>query len=121
MLNSVSLTGRLTKDIELRETSGGKAFARFTVAVNRINKDEADFISVKVWNKVAENCAKFIGKGSLVAVSGRIETGSYEKDGRTIYTTDVVAHNVYFLDSKKDKVDDPFGEKIELNDDDLPF
>lgn len=120
MLNSVSLTGRLTKGIELRETSGGKAFARFILAVNRIG-GEADFISVKVWGKVAENCAKFIGKGSLVAVSGRIETGSYEKDGQTIYTTDVVAHNVHFLDSKKDKVDDPFGEKIELNDDDLPF
>ena len=118
MLNTVNLIGRLTKDIELRETSSGKAFGRFTLAVNRTRGDGADFIPVKIWDKTAENCAKYIGKGSLVAVSGRIETGSYDKDGQTIYTTDVVAFSVQFLDSKKESTGNPADI---LDDELLPF
>lgn len=121
MLNSVNLIGRLTKDVELKQTSNGKAFARFTLAVNRLNGD-ADFIPIKVWNKTAENCAEYIGKGSLVAINGRIETGSYEKDGQTVYTTDVVAFNVHFLDlkpkpEKREMTINPFtGDKLVRDD-----
>lgn len=107
MLNSVNLIGRLTKDVELKQTSNGKAFARFTLAVNRLNGD-ADFIPIKVWNKTAENCAEYIGKGSLIAINGRIETGSYEKEGQTVYTTDVVAFNVHFLDTKPKEASNPY-------------
>lgn len=126
MLNNVILIGRVTKDIELQTVGEGIAFARFILAVNRkYNKDEADFINIKAWRKTAELCAKFLGKGSLVAIEGRIETGSYENsEGRMIYTTDVVAEDVRFLDSKpkdskskKEMTVNPFtGDKIVRND-----
>lgn len=104
MLNKVVLIGRLTKDVELRHTANGISVARFTLAVNRNFKNqkgenEADFIPVTVWRGQAENCAKYLSKGKLVAVAGRIQTGSYEaQDGTRRYTTDVVADEVTFLD-----------------------
>lgn len=106
MINQVVLIGRLTKDIELTYTRNNKAYTKFTLAVNRSFKDEkgsqqADFIRVVAWGKQAENTAKFVKKGALIGVTGRIETGSYDDNGTTRYTTDVVANSITFLESKK--------------------
>lgn len=108
MTNVVVLIGRLTKDIELRKTQSGKSFARFTLAVNRRTKNEqgkqdADFISCIVWEKRAETMYQYLGKGSLVGIEGRIQTGSYERDGQRVYTTDVVVENFDFLESRQQR------------------
>ena len=106
MINRTVLVGRLTKDPELRYTSSNIAFARFTLAVNRTfagpsGEREADFIQCIVWRKQAENLARFVRKGSLVGIEGRIQTGSYDdKDGNRKYTTDVVCDSVQFLEPK---------------------
>ena len=104
-MNKVTLIGRLTKDPELKFTPGqGTAVANFTIAVDRRmpNKDgqrEADFISVVVWGKIAENTANYMSKGKLIAISGRIQARSYDaKDGTKRYVTEVVAEEVQFLD-----------------------
>ena len=106
-MNRTVLVGRLTKDPELRYTQTGIAVANFTIAVDRrFAKDgnqSADFIPVIVWQKQAENVAKYLSKGRLVAVDGRIQTSSYDnKDGQRVYRTDVVADQVEFLSSKSD-------------------
>ena len=112
IINTVILIGRLTREPELRYLPSGNntAVARFTLAVDRDlskekrqqaeanNQPTADFINVTVWGKQAENCNNYLAKGRLVAVSGRIQTGSYEKDGRRVYTTDIVAERVQFLE-----------------------
>lgn len=102
MINKVVLVGRLTKDIELRYTQSNKAYTKFTLAVNRTyNKDETDFIQCVAWDKSAENMSKFVGKGRLLGIDGRIQTGSYDnKDGVRVYTTEVIADSVQFLDKK---------------------
>ena len=101
-INRVVLTGNLGKDVELRYTPNGKAVATFSIAVkDNFIKDKTHWISVTVWGKPAENCAQFIGKGSLVAVDGRISTRDYEnKEGHKVYITEVVADSVQFLGSK---------------------
>ena len=104
-MNKVVLIGRVTRDPELRYTASNIPSVRFTLAVNRpfenqSGQREADFINIVVWRKQAENVKKYVTKGSLIAVEGRIQTGSYEKDGQRVYTTDVVADNVQFLESK---------------------
>lgn len=110
MLNNVVLIGRLTRDPELRYIPSGTAVSTFSLAVDKglsrekkqemesRNQPTADFINIVVWGKVAENCAKFLVKGRLVGIQGRIQTGSYEKDGIRRYTTDVVANQVEFLE-----------------------
>ncbi|MEK4231216.1 single-stranded DNA-binding protein [Solibacillus sp. FSL H8-0538] len=106
MINRVVLVGRLTKDPELRYTPSGVPMARFTIAVNRTfsnqqGEREADFIGCIAWRKQAENLANFMKKGSLIGVEGRIQTGSYEgQDGKRVYTTDVIADAVQFLESR---------------------
>ena len=103
-MNSVVLIGRLTRDPELRYTSGTQmAVATFTVAIDRPvragGEKQTDFPRVTVFGKQAENCEKFLAKGRLVGVQGRLQTGSYtNKDGATVYTTDVVADRVEFLE-----------------------
>ena len=101
-MNSVVLIGRLTRDPELRYTAGTQtAVATFNIAIDRpTNGDKVtDFPMIKVFGKQAENCEKFLAKGRLVGVQGRLQTGSYtNKDGATVYTTDVVAYRVEFLD-----------------------
>ena len=99
-MNVSVLVGRLTRDPDLRYTTNGTATANFTLAVdNPFSKDkDADFIPVVVWRQQAEACANFLRKGRLCAVEGRISTRNYEKDGRTIYVTEVVANNVRFLE-----------------------
>jgi len=105
MLNKVCLVGRLTKDPELRFIPGsGTPVASFTLAVdrnfkNRQGEREADFISIVTWSKLAELCANYLSKGRLVAVSGRIQTRSWEDEaGKRRYMTEVVADEVSFLD-----------------------
>ena len=153
-MNRVELIGRITRDPELRYTSSNIATTRFTLAVNRPFQSQngeqgTDFINVVVWRKQAENVKKYVSKGSLVAVEGRIQTGSYEKDGQRIYTTDVVADSVQFLETKaqsqnrgnddispadfvqdnntndesdmSDEVFANFGDSIEISDDDIAF
>ena len=108
-MNRVTLVGRLTAKPELRYTGSNLPYARFTVAVNRNfrsndGQPEADFISVIVWRKQAENVCNFLDKGRLVSVDGRLQTGSYtDKDGNKRYTTDVVADSVQFLESKNSR------------------
>ena len=153
-MNKVFLIGRLTRDPELRYTGSNTAVATFSLAVNRnftnaSGEREADFINIVVWRKQAENVKKYVTKGSLIAVEGRIQTGSYEKDGQRVYTTDVVADNVQFLESKaqsQNRVDNDvtpsdfafnnnstqttdmseevfadFGDSVEISDDDIAF
>ena len=103
-MNSVVLIGRLTRDPELRYTSGSQmAVATFTIAIDRPvragGEKQTDFPRVTVFGKQAENCEKYLAKGRLVGVQGRLQTGSYtNKDGATVYTTDVVADRVEFLE-----------------------
>jgi single-strand binding protein len=103
-MNNVVLTGRLARDPELIYLQNEKhtAKTRFTLAINREGqRDVADFVPIIVFGKQAENCNQYLGKGSLVAVNGRIQTGSYKnRDGQTVYTTDVFANNVEFLGTK---------------------
>jgi single-strand DNA-binding protein len=107
MINSVILTGRLTKNIDLRQTSTGKAMTYFTLAVNRVFKKEqgvsdADFITCVAFGAQAENMARYLTQGSLIGVEGRISTRNFQgKDGNTVYVTEVIANNVTFLESKK--------------------
>lgn len=128
MLNRVVLIGRLTKDPELRYTPTGIPVTTFILAVNRSftnsqGEREADFIPVQVWRKQAENCAKYLGKGRMVAISGRIQTGSYDKDGQRKYTWGVVADEVQFLDrgEKKEETYIEGFENADVSDDELPF
>lgn len=112
MINRTILVGRLTKDPEVRYTSSNIAYARFTLAVNRTfagpnGEREADFVQCITWRKQAENLARFVRKGSLVGVEGRIQTGSYDdKDGVRKYTTDVVCDSVQFLEPKNQESND---------------
>ena len=104
-MNSVQLIGRLTRDPEIRYTDGGASIARFGLAVDRRFKQEngadADFINIVSFGKTAEFIEKYFHKGMKIALNGRIQTGSYtDKDGKKVYTTDVVAENVEFCESK---------------------
>ena len=104
-MNSVQLIGRLTRDPEVRYTDGGVSIARFSLAVERRFKQEngadADYINVVSFGKTAEFIEKYFRKGMKVALNGRIQTGSYtDKDGKKVYTTDVIAENVEFCESK---------------------
>ena len=138
MLNRVILIGRLTKDPELKYTPAGMAVASFTLAVDRFRTNaqgerETDFIPIVVWQKQAENCANYLGKGSLAAVDGRLQVHSYDgKDGVRRWMTEVIAENVRFLDRRgENKAADggamggpvmgsPGGD-IGFTDEDVPF
>ena len=111
-MNNVQLMGRLTRDPELRYLENNNAVARFTLAIDKgLSKEKrqemeskgqptADFINCQAWGKMAESLTKYSGKGLRVLVNGRIQTGSYEKDGQRIYTTDVIANNIEYIDWK---------------------
>ena len=124
-MNTVILIGRLTRDPELRYSKNGVAVANFTLAVdrqfaNQAGEKETDFIPIVVWQKLAETCANHLRKGRLVAVEGRLQIRTYEKDGQKRYASEVVARSVQFLDraqqsqGQEQSVD-------EINLDDLPF
>lgn len=132
-MNRVCLIGRLTSKPELRYTTSNIACTNITVATDRTFGEDkkADFINVVVWRKQAENVCKYLDKGSLVSVEGRLQTNNYEdKDGNRRYKLDVVADNVQFLNTKqkgtesvveeKKKEEDPFanfGQQISIDDD----
>lgn len=101
-MNIVALTGNLTREPEVRYTNNNMAIASFSIAINRPRKKDgseggADFPRITVFGAQAENCERFLHKGSKVGIVGKIQTGSYEKDGQKIYTTDVVADRVEFI------------------------
>jgi len=142
-MNKVILVGRITKDPELKTIGNSSSVVNFTIAVNRPvaqnadqNQNNADFINCVIWNKQAENLAKYVKQGSLIGVEGRIQTRSYESNGTTRYITEVLCDNVQFLETKKDgtngttKVEqsdnstqeDQYADKISsVDDNDLPF
>lgn len=98
-MNNVVLIGRLAKDPEMND-GGSTTVTKFTIAVDRI-REGADFIRIVVFGQQANNCYKYLSKGRLVAVRGHISTGSYkDKEGRTVYTTDIVGDEVEFLGGK---------------------
>lgn len=155
-MNNVNLIGRLTKAVDLRYTQNGVAYGSFTIAVNRRFKNqngerEADFINCVIWKKGAENLANFTQKGSLIGVSGAIQTRNYDnQQGQRVYVTEVLVENFDLLESRKTADNgvlnsggintqsynknqnlggnfannDPFtanGETFDVQDDDLPF
>ncbi|WP_409296026.1 single-stranded DNA-binding protein [Peribacillus sp. SCS-26] len=103
MINQVTLVGRLTRDPELKFTPEGKAVSNVVLAVNRTFKNaagefEADFVQCTLWRKSAENTSQYCKKGSIVGVTGRIQTRNYNNsDGKKIYVTEVIAESVQFL------------------------
>lgn len=130
-MNRVIEVGRLTRDPELRTTTAGKSVCSFTLAVDRPrNKDgvkEADFIRCKAFGKQGESIAYYKGKGDMIAVDGRLQTGSYEKDGIRHYTTDVIVERADFLAKEKHAQSDekqpstmPSGFES-IADDDIPW
>ena len=118
-MNRVDLVGRLTRDPELRHTNSGRAVCQLSLAINRTftnqnGEREADFINVVIWDKQAENVAKYLTKGRLVAVEGRIQTRNYDNnEGKKVYVTEVVALSVQFLESK--------GSNTNVNNSSNPF
>lgn len=124
-MNKALLVGRITTKPELRTTSSGIPFTRFSVAINRpfTNNGErtADFINILVWRKQAENVCNFLDKGSQVAIEGRIKTGSYtDKDGNNRTSFEVVADNVQFLDSKSQRSNEsqiPISDGVDIGND----
>lgn len=113
-MNNVSLIGRLTKDVEERRTQNGTPVASFTLAVDRRKKEDgADFIPCIAWDKAAETIAKYVHKGDLFAVTGHIQTRSYEKDGRMNYVTEVVTTSFQFLERKREMSSD--GPSVQNN------
>ena len=153
-MNKVFLIGRLSRDPELRHTGSGTAVCQINVAISRPvaqgSEPQTDFINVVVWNKQAENVARYLSKGRQIAIEGRIQTRNYDNnEGKRTYVTEVIASNVEFLGSANDNrsnntmdsfndnpfdvepvmettsVDnDPFasfGEKVEISDSELPF
>ena len=101
MFNKVVLVGRISTDLELRQTNNGKSYCRFNLAVNRMCEG-TDFITITVWNKQAENIVQYQSKGSLILVEGSISTGTYtDADGNNRKTFEVMAQNVQFLGNKR--------------------
>ncbi len=114
-MNNVSLVGRLVRDPELRTVSTGNTTCSFSVAVNRQftnanGERETDFINCVIWGKQAENLAKYCTKGSLIGVTGRIQTRNYDgQDGKKVYVTEVAANNITFLGSRNSNGNDSTG------------
>lgn len=108
MLNRIDLMGRLTRDPELRHTSSGKPVAAFSIAVERDNKDQdgnrpVDFIEIVAWNQLAEVVSRYMTKGRMVVVSGRLQMRNWtDKNGNKRVSAEVVAESVYFADSKRE-------------------
>lgn len=132
-MNKVNLLGRLVKEPELRYTTSGTAVVSFTLAVDRRfqkqgEERQADFINCIVWNKTAEFVANYFTKGQMMALSGRIETRTWEdNEGHKRYATEVIAEEVYFAESKKTESAapkapaQPKADFNEFDDEDCPF
>lgn len=133
-INRVVLLGNMTRDPELRRTGTGKAVTNFTLALNRYNNDEADFVDCVCWERIAENTAQYCYKGSKVAVEGSIQTGSYvDKDGHNRKTVNVLCNRVEFINTNNssnnlqpqinnnyNNLNDPLAS-YELQEDDMQF
>lgn len=140
-MNRVILIGNLTKTVELRFTKTGLAVANFTLAVNREIKKEdgtkdVDYLNCIIYGKQAEALSKYMDKGSKVSIEGHIQTGSYEKDGKKTYTTDIVVERLTFLEKKatqeatqteivqKAMSDNPYeqmNQQVQMDNEGLPF
>ena len=131
-MNKVFLIGNLTKDPELTKTQqNGTALCKFTLAITRNyskdGKHETDFLPITVWRAQAENCAKFLKKGSKAAISGSIQTRTYDANGERRYVTEIVADEVQFLTTKNEDgelvdADADFSDELEpVTDEDIPF
>lgn len=136
-MNSVCLVGNLTRDVELRYTTDQTAIARMSIAVNDGygEQQKTSYIPIVVFGKQAENADRYLSKGSKIGVTGRIQTGSYEKDGTKVYTTDVIASRLEYLSTGNAKGDEDSasgyaksdnkpaasGGFSQLDDDDIPF
>lgn len=124
-INNVVLVGRLTKDVNLRSTQNGTMVGTFTLAVDRTTKDQqgnrqADFISCVIWNtkysKKAENLATYAHKGSLIGITGEIQTRNYDnKDGQRVYVTEVMCHDFKLLESRQAANDYQQGNQPQQN------
>lgn len=145
MINSVALTGRLTKPVDLRYTQSGTAVGSFTIAVDRQFRSangerETDFINCAIWTKSSENLAKFTHKGSLIGIEGHIQTRTYDNaQGNKVYVTEVIVENFALLEPRKTSQDSQQrsannpaaasqgndfannGKPMDISDDDLPF
>lgn len=134
-MNNCTFIGRLTKDPEIRYTRENYAVCTFSIAVNR-NKEIADFFAVRTWKNTAENCAKYLTKGSLVAVNGAMQNDSWEKDGERHTMTYMNAYTVKFLERKpkeakqdvaqiREDINQKLGIDVRtwdaVQDDDIPF
>lgn len=130
-MNKVALIGRLTRDPDVRYTTANNILVvSFSLAVNRRfvkqgEERQADFINIIAWDRTGEFCSKYLKKGQQVGIIGRLQTRRYEdKDGKTVYVTEVVAEEAYFADSKKETEVNPFetnNVQATVTDDDLPF
>ena len=120
-MNIVTLIGRLTKDPEIKYGSSGKAYARFTLAITRpLNKEETDFINCVAFGKTAELIEKYVKKGNRFGVVGRLQVGSYEKDGEKRITTDVMVDQIEFLESKSESSESPKKQAAKKTED-IPY
>ena len=122
-MNKIILLGRLTKDIELKETVSGKSYARVGLAVDRpfSKNKEVDFFNLVAWDKTAEMMSRYFEKGRRILVEGRMQMNNYEKNGVKYNGYDVVVVSVYFADDKKKAAsDDPFGGEP-IDNEDTPF
>ncbi|WP_042463780.1 single-stranded DNA-binding protein [Neobacillus dielmonensis] len=109
MINQVTLVGRLTKDPELKRTSEGTSFTLITLAVNRNFRNhngeiDTDFVQCTLWRRAAENTAQYCRKGSVVGITGRLQSRHYDREGKRTYVTEVVAETVRFLSGKPHEV-----------------
>jgi single-strand DNA-binding protein len=107
-MNKAFIIGRLVRDPDFRMTPSGVALCRFTIATDRIPKQEnqtADFIRVVTWRRLAEICNQYLKKGKLVAIEGRLQIDSYEKDGEKRYSAEIVADGMQMLDRGNDSAD----------------
>ena len=130
-MNKVALIGRLTRNPDIRYTTTNNILVvSFTLAVNRRfvkqgEERQVDFINIIAWDRTGEFCSKYFKKGQQVGIVGRLQTRRYEdKDGKTVYVTEVVAEEAYFADSKKEDEINPFATndtQAPVTDDDLPF
>jgi single-strand DNA-binding protein len=139
-MNRINLIGRITKDIELKQTKNEINYTRFSIAVKRDLKDESgeyvtDFFNVVAWRKTAEFISKYFKKGSRIAISGKLQQNIYtDKDGNERTSVEIVAEDIDFIDKKKDREEAPaeegnpvikddeqvyadFGDSIEIDDD----
>ena len=125
-MNSVSLIGRIVRDPEVRYSQSGSAFATFAVAIDRGKDQGADFPQILCLGKLADFAEKYLAKGKRIAVQGKLQTSSYEREGRKIYKTEVLADRIEFLDRKEDaepkeEKHEPIPEGFAQLDDDIPF